>query len=225
MKKISYPIIAIQILAMSTFSCQQKSIDYPEARKVDTVDTYFGTNVPDPYRWLEDDRSEETAAWVKAENEITDNYLQQIPFRDKIRDRLETLWNYPRMGNPFREGDNIFYSYNNGLQNQDIIYIKKQGEEEGAVFLDPNTFSDGGTIALTTFSVSKDGKYVGYGISKGGSDWNEFYVKEIETGKVLDDHLEWIKFSGLSWFKDGFFYSSYDKPSDDDQLKGMNMLR
>jgi prolyl oligopeptidase len=196
---------------------------YPLTAKTDTVDVYFGTEVPDPYRWLEDDNSAETKDWVIAQNEVTDAFLETIPFRESIRQRLEKLWNYPRMGAPFREGDYYFYTFNNGLQNQDVIFIKSSLEAEGTVFLDPNTFSGDGTVSLTAFSVSKDGKYVGYGISRGGSDWNEFFVKEIATGNQLDDHLKWIKFSGLSWYKDGFFYNRYNEPKAGDQLKGKNV--
>lgn len=204
------------------FSCKNTTLPYPETAKDGTVDDYFGTPVPDPYRWLEDDRSEETTQWVKAQNEVTFKYLEKIPFRDKIRDRLTGLQNYERMGIPAKEGDYYIYSYNNGLQNQDVIYIKKSLDEEGVVLLDPNTMSDGGTVALTAFSVSKDKKYAGYGISRGGSDWNEFFVREIETGKDLDDHLRWIKFSGIAWYKDGFFYSRYNEPKEGDELKGVN---
>jgi prolyl oligopeptidase len=196
-------------------------MDYPETQKTDVADNYFGTSVPDPYRWLEDDMSEETAEWVKAQNAVTFDYLQKIPFRDQIRDRLEQLWNYERMGTPFEEGDYYFYSYNNGLQNQNVIYFTRDINEKGVVFLDPNKLSDDGTVALTNFSVSNDAKYVGYGIAMAGSDWNEFFVKEIETGEQLDDHLKWIKFSGMSWYRNGFFYSRYDEP-EGSKMSGVN---
>jgi prolyl oligopeptidase len=203
-------------------SCNKSGINYPETRKDNTVDTYFGSNVEDPYRWLEDDRSEETMQWVKAQNEVTFSYLEKIPFREKIKNRLTSLMNYERMSTPSKEGENYFYSANNGLQNQDVIYVKKSLQDEGSVFLDPNTMSEGGTVALTAFSISNDYKYAGYGISRGGSDWNEYFVKEIETGKTLDDHLKWIKFSSMAWYKDGFFYSRFDEPKQGDELKGMN---
>ncbi len=208
MKRAVLPIVII----ISMISCKQNKPEYPETRKTDVVDNYHGVEVPDPFRWLEDDMSEETAEWVKAQNEVTFNYLDKIPFRDTIRDRLEVLWNYERMGVPNKEGDYYFYSYNNGLQDQDVIYITKDVNEKGEVFLDPNKLSDEGTVALTNFSVSNDSKYVAYGVARGGSDWNEFFVKEIESGKQMDDHLKWIKFSSIAWYKDGFFYSRYDEP-------------
>ncbi len=217
MKKLLLPILVVFFM----ISCKQNKIEYPETRKDDVVDVYHGTEVPDPYRWLEDDMSKETAEWVRAQNAVTFNYLDQIPFRDKIRNRLEELWNYERMGVPDKEGDYYFYSYNDGLQDQNVVYITKDVKEKGEVFLDPNKFSDEGTIALTNFSVSHDGKYAGYGISRAGSDWNEFFVKEIESMKQLDDHLKWIKFSSISWYKDGFFYSRYDKP-EGSELSGVN---
>jgi prolyl oligopeptidase len=214
--------ILLSMLFFTMFGCNQKSFEYPETRKGDVVDNYFGTEVPDPYRWLEDDRSEETGEWVKAENALTFSYLEKIPFRNQIRNRLEELWNYSRMGLLSKEGGNYFYSYNDGLQNQNVIYIKKSLEDEGEVFMDPNSFSDDGKVALTNFSVSDDGKYVTYGISKGGSDWNEFFVKEVESGKLLNDHLKWIKFSTVSWAEDGFYYNRFDEPDEADQLKGVN---
>lgn len=211
------------ILIVIAMSCtQQPTFNYPETKKGDVVDDYNGTEVPDPYRWLEDDKSEETAAWVKAENEVTFSYLESIPFRNQLKERMTEIWNYPKMGTPFKEGDLYFYSYNTGLQNQDIIYKKSSLEEKGEVFLDPNTFSEDGTVALAGLSYSKDHQYVAYGISKGGSDWREFFVKEIATGNDLGDHIEWIKNSGVSWYKRGFFYTRYDTPAMGDELKGEN---
>ncbi|MCK4749808.1 MAG: S9 family peptidase, partial [Bacteroidales bacterium] len=143
MKKIIF------LLAMtSLIACSKKKFEYPETRKDETVDNYFGTRVPDPFRWLEDDMSDETAAWVKAQNEVTFSYLESIPFRDALKERMTEIWNYPKMSTPFKEGDLYFYSYNTGLQNQSIIYMKKSLEDEGEVFLDPNGFSDDGTVAL-----------------------------------------------------------------------------
>ena len=201
---------------------QQKSFLYPETTKGDVVDDYFGTEVPDPYRWLEDDMSDETTAWVKAQNKVTFAYLDEIPFRSALKERMTEIWNYPKMGTPGKEGDYYIYSYNTGLQNQDIIYIKKDLQGEGRVLLDPNKLSDDGTVALSAFSVSNDAKYAAYGISRGGSDWKELFVREIETGSELDDHLEWIKFSGIAWYKDGFFYTRYEEPKEGDELKGEN---
>lgn len=211
------------ILIFMAMSCsQQPAFNYPETRKGDVVDNYHGTEVPDPYRWLEDDTSEETAAWVKAENEVTFSYLESIPFRDALKQRMTEIWNYPKMGTPFKEGDLYFYTYNTGLQNQSILYVKRNLEDEGEVFLDPNGFSEDGTVALAGFSVSNDHKFAAYGISKGGSDWREFYVKEVENGEDLGDHIQWIKNSGISWYRDGFYYTRYDTPAKGDELKGEN---
>jgi prolyl oligopeptidase len=210
-------------LIVSVMGCkQQQTFHYPETPKGDVVDNYHGTEVPDPYRWLEDDTSEETAAWVKAENEVTFAYLESIPFRDALKQRMTEMWNYPKMGTPFKEGDLYFYSYNTGLQNQSVVYKLKNLDEEGEVFLDPNNFSKDGTVALAGLSFSKDHQYAAYGISKGGSDWREFFVREVSTGKDLSDHIEWIKNSGVSWYKNGFFYTRYDTPARGDELKGEN---
>ena len=203
---------------------QQASFTYPETAKVDVVDDYFGTEVADPYRWLEDDMSDETALWVKAQNDVTFSYLEKIPFRNALKDRMTEIWNYPKMGTPDKEGDYYFYSYNTGLQNQSVMYLKKDLEGEGQVFLDPNAFSEDGTVALSAFSVSNDAKYVAYGISRGGSDWKELFLRAIDSGEDLDDHLKWIKFSDAAWFKDGFFYNRYDKPEKGDELKKVGLI-
>ena len=195
---------------------------YPESAKDDISDDYFGTEVPDPYRWLEDDMSEETTEWVKAQNKVTFNYLKEIPFRDSLKDRMTEIWNYPKMGIPSKEGHYFVYNYNTGLQNQDILYFKKDLHEEGRVLLDPNTFSEDGTASLSAFRVSNNSKYVAYGISRGGSDWNELYIKEIESGKIYNDQLKWVKFSGIAWYKEGFFYTKYKEPKKGDELKGEN---
>jgi prolyl oligopeptidase len=214
----------IMIMIIPTMSCtRQKTFDYPETAKVDTVDVYFGTEVPDPYRWLEDDMSEQTAAWVQAQNAVTFSYLDQIAFRDALKARMTEIWNYPKMGVPEKEGDYYFYTYNTGLQNQSVVYLKKQLDAKGEVFLDPNTFSGEGTVALSGFSVSNNTNYVAYGISRAGSDWREFFIREVGSGKDLNDHLKWIKSSGISWFGDGFFYSRFDAPGEGDTLKGENL--
>ncbi|MBO0321083.1 S9 family peptidase [Muricauda sp. CAU 1633] len=188
------------------------TVSYPTTKKVDTVDTYFGTEVPDPYRWLEDDRSAETEAWVKQQNAATFGYLDKIPFREDLKNRLEKLWNYEKVGSPFKEGDYTYFYKNNGLQNQYVVYRKKEnGEAE--VFLDPNTFSEDGTTSLMSLSFTKDGSKAGYLISEGGSDWRKAIVLDAETREIVEDTLVDIKFSGISWKgNDGFFYSSYDKP-------------
>jgi len=218
MKKILFIFLAFIMIT----ACNQQKFEYPETRKSDVVDDYFGTSVADPYRWLEDDHSKETMEWVKAQNELTNSYLAKIPYRDQIRDRLKELLNYPRMGVPYKEGDYYMYSFNNGLQDQNVIYLKDNLEDEGRVLIDPNKFSDDGTVALTGIEISDDSKYVAYTITRGGSDWNEAYVMDIESGEKLDDHLEWLKFSGIAWKKDGFFYNRFDAPAKDDKLKGVN---
>lgn len=187
-------------------------LTYPETKKVDTVDVYFDQKVSDPYRWLEDDRSDETAAWVKAQNEVTFGYLEQIPFREQIKKRMESIWNYERISAPFKEGDFTYFYKNDGLQNQSVLYRKDaQGKEE--VFLDPNTFSKDGSTSLGGISFSKDGSIVAYAISEGGSDWRKVIVMHAVTKEITEDTLVDIKFSGISWKNnDGFYYSSYDKP-------------
>lgn len=190
----------------------QNSIQYPQTKKGGTVDEYFGTKVNDPYRWLEDDRSAETAAWVKAENEVTYDYLAKIPFRNQLKERLEKLWNYEKIGAPSVEGKYTYYSKNNGLQNQSVLYRKDAaGKEE--VFLDPNTFSKDGTTSLGGLDFSKDGSKVAYAISEGGSDWRKVIIMDALSKKIIEDTLIDVKFSGLSWKgNEGFYYSSYEKP-------------
>jgi len=195
---------------------------YPVTNKVDQTDDYFGTQVSDPYRWLEDDNSEETAAWVAAQNKVTFGYLEQIPFRNKIQERLEQIWDYPKYGTPFREGENYFFFKNDGMQNQYVIYKQAGLDAEPEVFLDPNTFSEDGTVALSGLAFDKNGKYLAYSISKSGSDWSEIFVMEVESKKMLEDKLEWIKFSGMSWKDNGFYYSRYDAPEEGDVLKAKN---
>lgn len=191
---------------------QAVEINYPETKKGDVVDTYFEVEVADPYRWLEDDRSEETAAWVKAQNEVTYGYLAQIPFRDQLKKQMEEAWNYEKIGAPFKEGNYTYFFKNNGLQNQSILYRKDEaGKEE--VFLDPNKFSTDGTTSLGSIDFSEDGSKAAYSISEGGSDWRKVIVIDAETKEVIGDTLVDVKFSGVSWFKnEGFYYSSYDKP-------------
>ncbi len=197
-------------------------LEYPETRKDSSVvDEYFGTNVPDPYRWLEDDRSEETAQWVKAENEVTSDYLSKIPYRDAINSRLTELWNYEKVSAPFTRGDYTYFSKNDGLQNQSVYYRKK-GDGEAEVFLDPNSFSKEGTSSLAGLSFSKDGSKVTYQISEGGSDWSKLIVIDAETLEQIEDTLIDIKFSGASWQgNEGFYYSSYDKPKEGSELSGL----
>ena len=221
MKKILFPFIALAFIACNDSKENQETAEkdmaltYPETKKVDTVNTYFGTEVKDPYRWLEDDRSEETEAWVKAENEVTFDYLSKIPYRDTLKNRLSALWNYEKVGAPYKEGDYTYFSKNDGLQNQYVIYRYKTGEDPAtaSVFLDPNQFSEDGTTSLGGMSFSEDGKTMAYSISEGGSDWRKVMVMNVETKEIVEDTLVDVKFSGMSWKgNEGFYYSSYDKP-------------
>ena len=204
--------VAAATLGLATVSATGQPLNYPPARKAQQVDNYHGVRVADPYRWLEDDRSAETARWVKAENQLTATYLAKIPYRHQVRARLELLYNYAKYTPPFRRGGYLFYRKNNGLQNQSVLYVQKGVAGTPRVLLDPNTLSADGTLQLVTYSISKDGKYLGYTVSKGGSDWQEAHVIEIATGKVLADHLNWLKFTDLSWASHGFFYARFPAP-------------
>lgn len=212
-------VSVIVVLSMFSGNAQSKNevipVTYPKTEKKDKVDTYFGVEVKDPYRWLEDDRSAETAAWVKAENKVTFGYLEKIPFREDLKKRLSDLWNYEKVGAPFHEGNYTYFYKNDGLQNQYVIYRYKTGSDpkSAETFLDPNTFKEDGTISLGEISFSKDGSKLAYSISEGGSDWRKVLVMNTETKKLVGDTLKDVKFSGLSWMgEDGFYYSSYDKP-------------
>lgn len=219
-KLISF--MPILLIAVSCADKPKERLVYPETAKVDTIDTYFGHQVADPYRWLEDDNSEQTKAWVTAQNNLTQSYLAKIPFRDAIKERMTKIWDYPRNSAPSKRGGYYIIFKNNGLQNQSVAYITKSLDQEPRVLLDPNLLSNDGTVSLSRFEVSKCGRYLAYGISRGGSDWNEFFVRDIETGKDLSDHIKWVKFSGIAWFNDGFFYSRYPQPKEGDELKGVN---
>ena len=201
------------IFASCIKETKQKSIklNYPKTIKKAVIDTLFGTEIIDNYRWLEDDRSEETESWVKAENEVSFNYLSEIPFREQLKRRLTELWNYEKLSAPFIEGDYTYFYKNDGLQNQNVIYRKKDGKE--TLFLDPNTFSENATTSLGSLSFSKNGKTVAYSISEGGSDWRKIIIMDAESKIIKEDTLVDVKFSGISWYKnEGFYYSSYDKP-------------
>ena len=204
---IVFPLLTIIL------SCQNtNNLKYPTTEKRVVIDSYFGTDIQDPYRWLEDDLSEETMNWVSNQNKTTFNYLNSIPYKRNIKKRLEQIWNYEKRTSPFNEGDYTYYYKNNGLQNQYVVYRKKDSEDE-EVFLDPNSFSEDGTISLTGLDFSKNEKLVSYSISEGGSDWRKVVVMDTETKEIIGDTLTNIKFSGISWENnDGFFYSSYDKP-------------
>jgi len=206
------------------------ALEYPQARKdTSVVDTYFGTEVADPYRWLEDDQSEETAAWVAAQNKVTRSYLDAIPAWEMFESRLTDLWNYERVSTPWREGENVFWRRNDGLQNQSVLYVAKDLPfgDDARILIDPNTLSDDGTVSLTGTEVSPDGRLLAYGTSSGGSDWNEWRIRNIETGEDLDDHLKWVKFSGVAWLPDNsaFFYSRYDEPKEGEELTGQNFFQ
>jgi prolyl oligopeptidase len=205
-------------------SSSRAKLNYPVTRKGDLVETLHGKAVPDPYRWLEDDNSAETKAWVEAQNKVTFGYLEKIPARAKLKERLTKLWNYERYGTPSKEGGRYVFSKNDGLQNQSVLYTMRSLEKAPTVLLDPNKLSADGTVALASLSLSEDGNLMAYGISAAGSDWNEIKVREVDSGNELTDHIKWVKSSGASWTKDGkgFFYSRYDEPKSADALKGVN---
>jgi prolyl oligopeptidase len=214
MNKLLFTICTFPLL----FSCNQiqkkskTTVNYPETTKKEVIDNYFDTEVVDPYRWLEDDRSKETESWVKAENKTTFAYLNNISFRSDLKKRLEYLWNYEKISAPFKEGEFTYFYKNNGLQNQYVIYRQKENETP-EIFLDPNQFSDDGTTSLGALSFSESGNIVAYSISEGGSDWRKIIVMDVSSKEIMEDTIVDVKFSGLSWKKnEGFFYSSYDKP-------------
>ena len=213
------------ILLMSfliTGSMATAQIKYPITKTVNVTDEYFGTSVSDPYRWLEDDRSEATAEWVKAQNEVTDAYLAKIPFRKKLKERLTTLYRYGRSSAPFKRNGKYYFFSNDGSQNQDVLYEQTSITAVPTVFLDPNKLSADGTVALCDISFSDDGKYYAYVIARSGSDWNEIYVADRATHHLLDDHIMWAKFTGVEWLGDGFFYSAYDAPAEGSELSSKN---
>lgn len=207
---------------MACHSKQEQGLDYPNTRKVDTVDSYFGQQIADPYRWLENDTSTETTQWVNAQNQVTFDYLETIPYRDQLKERLTQIWNYARYSTPFKRGEAYFFFKNNGLQNQDVLFYQKDSDSEVEMLLDPNTLSEDGTVALASQEVSNDGKYLAYALATGGSDWREIKVMDIASRQILNDHVKWVKFSSIAWYKDGFFYSCYDPPKDGSELSNIN---
>src|SRR5215471_8810559 len=221
-----FSIVAVALLGIGLlpafFPIPNNNLMYPQTKRIDHTDTYFGTEVSDPYRWLEDENSAETATWVREENAVTFRYLSQIPYRSHLKSRLENLVNYTRYTAPFRNGDYFFFSKNNGLQNQNVYYIQKGLEGTPEVLIDPNKFSADGTSQLAAFALSKDGKYLAYGISAGGSDWRDVHVMEVSSRKVLDDVLHWVKVSGLAWQGNGFYYSRYSEPKAGKELTSEN---
>jgi prolyl oligopeptidase len=200
------------------------ALNYPETRTVDQVDTYHGLAVPDPYRWLEDPHAPESQAWIEAQNQVTFGYLEQLPRRDQLQQRLTELWNYERYGIPFKRGDRYFFYKNDGLQNQSVLYTLPTLDAEPTVLLDPNTLSADGTVALSSIAISENGAYLAYGLSASGADWVEWQVRDIASGKDFDDHLKWVKFSGAAWTHDhqGWFYSRYDEPDATTKLEAVN---
>jgi len=204
-------VTSLFLLTMTTAFSQSK-IKYPKTAKDNVVDTYFGVQVKEPYRWLENDTSVATSAWVKEQNRVTKDYLSQIPFRDKLKDRLTALYNYPKYSSPFKKNGQYYYYKNNGLQNQSVLYHQATLSSEPEMLLDPNTLSTDGTVALSNIAFSKDGKYLGYAIARSGSDWNEIFVLDVETHKLLPDHIKWSKSSQIAWQGNGFYYSAFDAP-------------
>jgi len=224
MRKFFAALAALALAGPVVAQTPLKTLPYPQPRKVDTVTTYFGIKVADPYRWLENDQAADTKAWVQDENKVTQNYLTQIPFRETIRKRLETLWNYEKYGAPFKEGKYLYFSKNTGLQSQSVVY-RQQGAGTPEIFLDPNTFSKDGTTSLAGLDFTKDGSLAAYQISEGGSDWRKVIVLNTATKAIIGDTLKDVKFSGLAWKgNDGFSYSSYDKPKAGSQLAGKTQI-
>lgn len=225
--------LLLGLFALSLFACNQgkKPIDkitrmkYPDTRKDSTTDQYFGKTIADPYRWLENDTSAETKAWVIAENKVTQNYLNQIPYRADIKKRLTEIWNYPKESAPMKVGEYYFFGKNNGLQNQSVWYIKKGLEGKEEVFLDPNKLTTDGTAAVSLLGFSHDKKYVAYSIAQAGSDWSSIYVMDIATRAKLSDELKWTKFSGAAWKGDGFYYSRFDAPAKGTDLSATNKFQ
>jgi prolyl oligopeptidase len=228
MRVLLATLISILLAGCSrdTPEANMQEINYPETAAVDHVDTYHGVEVADPYRWLEDDVRESSAVenWVSAQNDVTFAYLATSPERELIRKRMTELWDYERFGLPRKEGGRYFYSYNDGLQNQNVVYTQAGLDAEAEILVDPNTWSEDGTIALADYYPSPDGRHVAYLVQDGGSDWREAKILDIATGRELDDHLQWLKFTDLSWAKDGsgFFYSRYPATAAEDKYQSLN---
>ncbi|RYF88239.1 MAG: S9 family peptidase, partial [Chitinophagaceae bacterium] len=214
-------IVSLALLTLSSFSSMSQ-LKYPETRKDKQVDQYFGTSVPDPYRWLEDDNSDETKEWVTSQNEVTFGYLDKIPYRKQWLEELEALNNYPKYSSPFRNNEYYYFYKNDGLQNQSVLYRQRGLDSEAELVLDPNKFSAEGTTSLAVFSLSKDGRYAVVGKSAGGSDWRTYFVMDMETLQYLPDSLAWVKVSGASWLGDGFFYSRYPSTGAGKELSTKN---
>ena len=220
-KKLLILPVAGMVMAANGQTAQPQ-LTYPETAKTDVVDTYFGTSVPDPYRWLENDTSAQTAAWVAAQNKVTGEYLSKIPFRGALLRRLTAVADYEKIGAPAKKHGKYYFYKNDGLQNQSVLYVQDSLDGEARVMLDPNKLSADGTVALTGTSFSHDGKYMAYTISRSGSDWTEIYVIDTESGQTLDDHIVWAKFTGAAWHGDGFYYSAYDAPEAGKEYSNVN---
>ncbi|MDH3652561.1 MAG: S9 family peptidase, partial [Saprospiraceae bacterium] len=225
--------ICILIVTMIWFGCTSAeigseqdftaiSVTYPETRSDTILEDYHGNLVPDPYRWLEDDNSEETVDWVSRQNKVSFGYLEQIPYRELLQKRMTEVWNYERYGTPFKRGSRFYFFKNDGLQNQSVLYQQESLDAATSIVLDPNTFSEDGTVSLSGISFNKEGNLLAYQISRGGSDWQTIFVKDLRTGDLFSDSVQWVKFSSMSWYNDGFFYSRFPEPNDDDVLSGSN---
>jgi prolyl oligopeptidase len=228
--KVQMELVSCLGVALAALNCGSVAagpLVYPQTRQTNQLDEYHGVKVADPYRWLEDDNSAETKAWVEAQNKVAFSYLGQIAERKTIQERLTRLWNYERYGAPFREGGHYFFTKNDGLQNQSVLYTVDSLEGTPRVLLDPNKLSADGTAALGGYAISDDGKLMAYGVATAGSDWQEWKVRDVRTSQDLSDDIKWVKFSGASWTKDGkgFFYSRYDEPKPGEQLKGVNYFQ
>lgn len=212
------------LLSILSVNLMAQGIIYPKTKKVNVSENYHGTIVKDEYRWLENDTAAEVSAWVKEQNQVTNQYLNQIPYRNQIKEELTKIWNFPKLSAPSKKGPYLFYYKNSGLQNQSVLYRQKNnGKEE--VFIDPNKLTADGTAALSSFSISKDNKYAAYGVALSGSDWNEIFVMDIETKKKLTDHIKWVKFSGAVWYKNGFYYCRYDEPTSGKEFSNQNQYQ
>jgi len=226
MNNIYLRIIGLLIFITLLHQYKPSPLKYPKTEKsTNVIDIYHGQSIEDEYRWLEDDNSNQTKAWVQKQNAFTDRYLRKIPFRKKIEKRLTELWDYPTLSIPFIKGDKVFFYKNDGLQNQSVLYVKEDIDDSdslASVVIDPNKFSKDGTVALSGIYFSNHNNYLGYSVSKSGSDWREFYVKNLSTGKDLNDHLKWIKFSGMSWSGDGFYYNAFPIPEEGKELSQAN---
>ena len=222
MKNPSIIIIVASFLIIVLHQKAPEELRYPVTEKGETIDTYFDTTIADPYRWLEDDYSNSTKAWVSKQNAFTNSYMRKIPYRRKIEKRLTEIWNYSSQGMPFKKGEKYYFYKNDGLQSQSVLYVQDSPTSDPVVFMDPNKFSNDGTIALGGTYFSNDHRYMGYSVSISGSDWKEYYVKDISTGELLPDHLRWVKFSGMAWLGNGFYYKRYPTPDENEELSAAN---